>query len=110
MKLSDAPGLPLSELRMPKPRTMTSLAPDRLSNMIRFYGLERRKRLARLSRISAAGKRWALERQQLALPFPGQRKEAHRWEPRHNWWRHFNTDADQRLFQGRQKYSKDDSM
>ena len=63
MKLSDAPGLPLSELRMPKPRTMTFLAPDRLPNMIRFYGLERRKRLARLSRISAAGKRWALERQ-----------------------------------------------
>ena len=46
IKLSNAPGLPLAELRMPKPRTRTSLAPDRLPDMVRFYGLERRKRLA----------------------------------------------------------------
>ena len=49
IKLSDEPGLPLSELRVPRPRTRTSLAPDRSSNSVWLYGLERRKRLARLS-------------------------------------------------------------
>ena len=65
---------------MPKPRTRTLLAPNGSSNSVWLYGLERRKRLARLTRISATGKRSALERQQLALPVPGQLKRALRWE------------------------------
>ena len=49
IKLSDAPGLPLSELLVPKPKTRTSLAPNRSSSSIWLYGLKRGKRLARLS-------------------------------------------------------------
>ena len=64
---------------MPKPRTRTSLSPDRSSNMVGFYGLERRKMLAKLSRILAASKRRALERLHVALPVSDQRKIAYRW-------------------------------
>ena len=110
MKLSDAPGLPLSELRMHKPRTMTSLAPDRLPNMVRFYGLERRKRMARLSRILEADKRWALERQQLALPVPGQTKGAHRWGSQAQLVETLHHRCRPTPVPSRQKKSKDDSM